>query len=152
MGAGGREGGSDSMLSAEPDAELNPTTLRSQPELKSSWLVPSQDFFLKTNLTLTTEIENYLKTFTTMEEKTKNNQAPGCPTLDLSSSLELRVLSSSPMLGSMLGVESTSKKIFFTAVVLPIKTELPFCSSTYDDGLLTQDVLRRNRGKSGIKT
>ena len=33
-----------------------------------------------------------------------------CPTLDLSSGLNLRVVSSSPMLGSMLGIELMKKK------------------------------------------
>lgn len=33
-----------------------------------------------------------------------------CPTPDLSSAIDLRVTSSSPVLGSMLGVEPTKKK------------------------------------------
>ena len=33
-----------------------------------------------------------------------------CPTLDLSSGLDLRIVSSSPALGSMLGMEPTLKK------------------------------------------
>jgi len=37
-------------------------------------------------------------------------QSVKCPTLDLSSGLDLRVVSSNPMLGSMLGMEPTLKK------------------------------------------
>ena len=37
-------------------------------------------------------------------------QAGKCPTLDLSSGLDLRVMSSSPALGSVVGVKPTLKK------------------------------------------